>query len=326
MIRRVTARAFANIALVKYWGKQPAAAGRDNSPATPSIALALDKLKTETIIERVDAPGDRFFINDKPADASSFKRLTEYINLWRKQKLIDGHFVVSSQNNFPTRAGLASSSSGYAALAIALSAFSKRKLNLSQLSLLARIGSGSAARSVTGGLSALPNTKNPAAKLIMPAGDIPWGMVIALTGEIEKDIGSRQGMELSRKTSPYYKSWIDCAEKDYRNMLKAIKRLDFTQIGEIMEANSLAMHSCMMASRPALIYWNNATINILQAIRKWRNDGLETYATMDAGPHVALMGHKHDLNRIAARAAKVAGVKAVIKCHPAVGAGIVKCH
>ena len=326
MIRRVTARAFANIALVKYWGKQPAAAGHDNSPATPSIALALDKLKTETIIERVDAPDDRFFINDKPADVFSSKRLAEYLNLWRKQKLIDGYFIISSQNNFPTKAGLASSSSGYAALAMALSAFSKQKLNLAQLSRLARIGSGSAARSVTGGLSALPNTKNPAAKLILQAEDIPWGMVIALTNEIEKDIGSRPGMELSRKTSPYYESWIDCAERDYRNMLKAIKRLDFTQIGEIMEANSLAMHSCMMASRPALIYWNDATINILQTIKIWRKDGLETYATMDAGPHVALLGYKRDLNKIAARAAKVAGVKTVIKCHPATGASIVKCH
>jgi diphosphomevalonate decarboxylase len=321
MTDRVTARAYANIALVKYWGKQP---GNDNSPATPSIALTLDKLKTETIIERVAAPGDRFFINDKPADEASTKRLMAYLNFWRKNKLIDGYYLISSQNNFPTKAGLASSSSGYAALAMGLSAFSERKLNTAQLSRLARIGSGSAARSVTGGISSLPNKSNPAAKMILSAEHIPWGMVIALTGEIEKDIGSRPGMELSRKTSPYYNNWIACAEKDYRVMQTAIKQLDFTRIGEVMEANSLAMHACMIASRPGLLYWNDATINILQAIKKWRKDGLETYATMDAGPHVALLANKRDLNKIANRAAKVAGVKAVIKCHPAPGASIIK--
>jgi diphosphomevalonate decarboxylase len=321
MIRRVTARAYANIALIKYWGKQPE---KLNSPATPSIALSLGKLKTETIIERVQSRDDRFFINGSKVDHASSRRLRDYLNFWRKGKLVEGHFEINSTNNFPTKSGLASSSSGYAALATGLIAFSRRKLSISRLSQLARVGSGSAARSIVGGLAALPNTSNPAAKLLLPADKVPWGMLIAVADIAEKEFGSREGMKLSRKTSPYFNSWVKCAEADYRSALKAIKKLDFTAVGELTEANSLAMHACMIATRPSLLYWNSVTLDLLKAARNLRKAGIEIYATMDAGANVAFLCRKNDLNKIAGRIRRIKGVLSVLECNPAAGASVIK--
>jgi diphosphomevalonate decarboxylase len=318
-MKRVTTRAFANIALAKYWGKRP---GFNNIPATPSISLALEKLKTETDIEK--SVSDSFFINGFPVDSLNHKRLKTYLDFWRKQGLIEGNFSVKSFNDFPTGAGLASSSSGFAALALALSAFSKRKISRHSLSRLARIGSGSAARSIIGGLAALPSGQNPAARLLIDHDKIPWGMVIAIVKAGTKEIGSRQGMELCRKYSPYYKSWVKQAFSDYKRMLKAIEMMDFTAIGEIAESNALAMHACMTANRPALLYWSSATVNLIKTVQGWRHDNLETYATIDAGPHVALFARKKDLSRIAERAKIIEGVESIIESNPAGGAEIIE--
>jgi len=321
MIGRVIARAYANIALVKYWGKQP---GLLNSPATPSISITLKELKTETVVERIESSDDRYILNNKPVDKASFIRLSEYLNFWRKNKFIEGSFSITSLNSFPTKSGLASSSSGFAALALGLSQYSQSKISIAKLSRLARIGSGSAARSIVGGLAALPNTADPSARLLIPPDKIPWGMVILEVDTTEKEIGSRKGMELSRRFSPFYDAWLDRARKDYRRILKAIQKSDFTQIGEITEANALAMHACMMATRPALLYWVPATINIIQAAKQWRNQGLECYATIDAGPHVALLGKIADLRKIANRARKITGVKSVVVSKPGEGARILE--
>ncbi|MCP4581339.1 MAG: diphosphomevalonate decarboxylase [candidate division Zixibacteria bacterium] len=322
MIKRVVARAYANIALVKYWGKQP---GFQNVPATPSISLTLKALRTETIIERKPGGDDIFIINDKSTDRISTKRLTDYLNVWRTNKLIDGKYSIKSTNRFPTKSGLASSASGLAALSIGLSAFSRRKISSAKLSKLARIGSGSAARSIVGGLASLPNTANPSARLLIPFDEIPWGMVVVEVDKAEKEIGSRRGMELSRKFSPYYDAWVGCAERDYRRMLKAIQVMDFTRVGEITENNALAMHACMIATRPSLLYWTSATVAILQAVKRWRNQGLESYATIDAGPHVVILARQVDLEKVAGRARRLKGVKSVMKSMPAGGAKIIKC-
>jgi diphosphomevalonate decarboxylase len=318
-MRRVTARAYANIALCKYWGKLP---GANNLPATPSISLAISGLKTETMVEVLEHGPDSFKLDGRKPDETTAKRLEEYLDYWRDRRLLKGSFAVLSKNYFPTGAGLASSSSGYAALAKALSALSPKKIPDAKLSRLARMGSGSAARSIPGGLSALPVGKDPAAKLLLSPEEIPWGMVVVIVKSGEKEISSRQGMELSRKTSPYYKSWLSQAARDYSSMLDAIKKKDLSQIGEICEANTLAMHACMMATRPPLIYWNRATIEIIHAVRRWRAKGLDAYFTIDAGPHVAILARREDLNSISTRARRLNGVISAKTSLPAGGAEI----
>jgi diphosphomevalonate decarboxylase len=318
---RVLARAFANIALVKYWGKLRT---NQNSPATPSISLALNALKTETIVERIESARDRFVINNSKPDKETIDRLADFLDIWRSRKLIRGRFLINSRNNFPTGSGLASSASGYAALSAGLGEFSEKKIGIGELSAIARLGSGSAARSVIGGLSALPSGENPSAKIIMTASKIPWGMVIAIVEDSQKKISSRLGMGHTSKTSPFYKSWVNQAKVDYKLMLKAIERMDFSQIGEIAETNALSMHACMIGSRPPLIYWNPATLELIKSTSLWRKQGLETYFTIDAGPNVIFLGKRDDLSQIARRVKRIAGAKKVIVSLPASGAEVIK--
>lgn len=321
MTRRVKARAHANIALVKYWGKR----GREkNLPATSSISLALDSLVTETEVQRTGGRRDRIEINEEVPDSAAARRIVAYLDLWRRRELISGRFYVSSRNLFPTGAGLASSASGFAALATALSAFSPRSMGTLNLSRLARLGSGSAARSIPGGLAILPVGTNPASRLLMAPGEIPWGMVVAITEDAPKETGSTDGMELSRTNSPFYKQWITQSKVDYTAMIRAISRLDFSAIGAIAEGNALAMHACMMATRPSLIYWNSATVELIRSAKRFRADGLETYFTIDAGPNVAFLCRVREMDTVAEEVAKIGGVESVITGRPAGGAEIVE--
>jgi len=317
----VITRAYANIALCKYWGKMT---GKGNLPATPSISITLKSLQTETEVCPSDSESDSFQIDGKSVDEFSYKRLSGYLDYWRDSKIIKGYFSVKSTNTFPAKAGLASSASGYAALAKALSAFSSKKISNIELSRLARIGSGSAARSIPGGLSKLPVGKNPAASLLVSADDLPWGMVIVTIDAGEKKTGSREGMESSRETSPYYKSWLSQSKLDYKAMLSAISNMDFSSVGKVCEANTMAMHACMIATRPPLIYWSKATLPVLQRVPEWREGGLETYYTTDAGPHVILLGKLEDLDKIASEASRIPGVVAVDSSLPGDGAKIIK--
>jgi diphosphomevalonate decarboxylase len=296
-LNQVSAQACANIALCKYWGKQ----GHGNAPATPSIGLALAELTTTTTVTRIKGKQDQVLIDGRPAGAEASKRVRDYLKLWRGRGLIEGCCRVESSNSFPTAAGLASSAAGYAALACALSAWSNVRLSPAQLSRLARLGSGSSARSIPGGLTALASGDDPAARLLAKAEAVPWGMVIAVIDSGKKAIGSRAGMELSRRTSPYYAQWVQKAQQHYRQMRRALRNWDLTRVGELMEENTLAMHACMLAAHPPLLYWRGATAELWQQVGRWRKAGLQVYATTDAGANVAVLCGRSDLRRVAQR-------------------------
>lgn len=316
MKHEVTAQAFANIALVKYWGKRD---DRSKIPATPSISLGLKALKTVTTVRSLGGGvEDLVELDGKVADAKTQKRISEYLSLWRDEGLLKGHFQVISRNEFPTASGLASSASGFAALAMALSGFANRKISRTELSRLARKGSGSAARSIHGGLVAFPNTEEPAAKPLLAPEDVSFGMVVAQVNSTHKEIGSTEGMRLSRETSPYYEAWVQTAKHDYQRIIDlVVDGPRIHTIGSIVELNALAMHACMIATRPSLLYWTPPTVELLHCVKQWRQDGLSAYATIDAGPHVCFLARLEDLDEIAERTREVSGVVNVFTSEPA---------
>ncbi len=319
----VMARAFANIAIIKYWGKRDTKA---NIPATPSIGLAIDCLKTETRISRLKSGPDQILLNDIPPTQKQADRIIAVLDQWRDDNIVSGHFMINSVNYFPTGAGAASSASGFAALTTALSGLATVKISKSELSRLARMASGSAARSITGGLSALPIGDDPAARQLSPPDQVKWGMVFIQTADAPKDIGSRRGMRRSQKQSPYFSAWVKQGIRDYRAMLSALRRESFKDMGTLAEANCLAMHACMMATRPSLIYWNNITLRVIESILAWRKAGLQVYFTIDAGPNIFLIGRRDALPEIASKARKISGVMRVTIAAPAGAAEIIECH
>ena len=282
----VTARAHANIALVKYWGKRDAAR---NLPAAGSLSLTLAALETITSV-RFDAALARDEIAfGKPAEHA---RIVEFLDLVRARAGIATRAQVASENRFPTASGLASSASGFAALALAATRAAGLDLDRRELSRLARQGSGSAARSIFGGLVRMRAEPDDAwaEPIEADAFAARLRMVIAIVGGgAPKAHGSRDAMEHCAETSPLFAAWLALVPEDLRAAEDAIARADLRALGEIAEANALAMHATAIASRPASVYWQPTTLALLAAVRALRDGGAPAWATMDAGPHVKVL-------------------------------------
>ena len=316
------ARACANIALVKYWGKRP---GPDNLPATGSLSLTLAALVTETTVAVDPALAtDAFDLDGEPADAT---RVTPFLDLVRARAQIATPARVTTRNDFPTASGLASSASGFAALALAATRAAGVTLDDRELSRLARRGSGSAARSIFGGfvrMHAGDRDADAYATPITSAMIDSVRMVIAIVGGgAPKTHGSRDAMEHVTQTSPLYPSWLDTVPRDLATAEAALAANNLRALGELAEANALAMHATAIAARPAIIYWQPATIALLAAVRTLRGNGRAAYATIDAGPHVKVLTTAGDADHVARALAGVEGVTATTISGPGEGAKVI---
>jgi diphosphomevalonate decarboxylase len=306
---QVTARACANIALVKYWGKRDAAL---NLPAAGSLSLTLAALVTETTVCFDPAlPHDEFELDGTSAPTG---RIGELLDLVRERARIATRARVVSRNHFPTASGLASSASGFAALAVAASHAAGLTLDVRELSILARRGSGSAARSIFGGFVHMDaGTRADGSDAFATPIDNPLvervRMVIAIVGGgTPKTHGSRDAMDHTAATSPFYASWVALVPKDLAAAEAALARGDLQALGEIAEGNALAMHASAIAARPTVLYWQPATLAALAAVRELRAQGRAAWATMDAGPHVKVLTTAEDAEAVARAMRAVAGV------------------
>lgn len=285
---RAEAYAPANIALCKYWGKRDAAL---NLPMNGSVSISL--ATHGTITEVRPASCDEFQLNGAslPPDSPAGLRLKEYLDLFRSAEC--PAFSVNTENTIPTAAGLASSASAYAALARALDALFGWNLSPRRLSILARLGSGSAARSVADGFvewrrgSRADGTDSFAVRWPLEWPTLRIGLMLVTSQP--KAVGSREGMRHTMATSPLYAAWPAAAERDLRALHAAARKRDFTRLGEIAEANAMAMHATMIAARPSLRYWRPETLAVLDRVAELRAAGTEAYATLDAGPNVKLL-------------------------------------
>jgi diphosphomevalonate decarboxylase len=281
-------RARSNIALVKYWGKADPVL---NTPAVGSISITLDRLWTDTEV-RFDASlaADRLLLDGRER-ADQLERVSRCLDLVRAKAGIDTKAEIRSENNFPTGAGLASSASGFAALVGAAVAALGADWPSDQVSILARRGSGSAARSIFGGYVEMhkggaADGSDSFAEPLADAGHWPLTVLVAITAKGEKAVGSGQGMTRSADSSPYYRAWVDTHEDDLDVAREAIAKRDFAALARVSESSCLKMHAAAMSTEPPLIYWNGATVDCLNRIRQLRDDGVPVFFTIDAGPQV----------------------------------------
>ena len=303
---KATAVAHANIALVKYWGK------RDEElllPEAGSLSVALDRLRTVTEVE-LGAPSDSFQLDGEQHDPRRIRTVLDAAGIPARARII-------SRNEFPTAAGLASSASGFAALAVAACAAAGQRRSAAELSALARLGSGSAARSVPGGWSVW---EGETARQVFPETHWDLRFVVALCGGGKKETGSREGMRLTRQTSPYHAAWIEQCRRDLPSALRSVEARDLEALGSLSERNALRMHADALAADPPLLYWEPATVACLRAVRKLRAEGCGVWATIDAGPHVVALCEAQEAARVEAGLRGLAGVEAVFACAAATGA------
>jgi len=318
-----TARAFANIALAKYWGKSDS---RLNLPAVPSISVTLSPLLTTTTVAldpRLRA--DVLVLDGARAAPGELARATALLDALRRRARVRTHARITSKNDFPTAAGLASSASGFAALAGAGAAALGLALDASVLSALARQASASSARSVFGGFVELPAGRPGdallAARPLAPPDHWPeLRVVIALAARGRKAVGSTDGMQHTERTSPYYDAWVHAAPALAREVKAAVRARDLARLGPAMEQSTLAMHASAIAARPGVLYWQPATLEALRALRELRERrGVLVFATMDAGPHVKALCLAGDARRVARTLGAAPGVVGTLLARPGRG-------
>jgi diphosphomevalonate decarboxylase len=124
-------------------------------------------------------------------------------------------------------------------------------------------------------------------------------MVVAIVSEKEKPVGSTEGMERSRLTSPFYQSWTEGADTDLEDALQAIDTKDIERLGKVMESSTFKMHATMHTSVPPLLYWQPNTVACLHAVFELRAHGLGAWTTMDAGPQVKVLCMASDASKVA---------------------------
>ncbi len=284
-------RAFAptNIALCKYWGKRNE---KINLPLNPSLSISMGDLGTKTVVSMSDKE-DQVFLNGEYLDPSnSFTtRLQTYLDLYRPSP--NTFFQVHTENNIPTAAGLASSASGFAALVLALNDLFGWNLEQRNLSILARIGSGSASRSIYEGFVTWhAGEREDGMDSYAEPLEVRWPefRVGTLTLSTEqKKVGSRSGMRLTKETSSLYQGWPDKARFDFNLLQEAITHKDFSQLGRVSEGNALTMHATMIGAWPPLLYWLPESVAHMHKIWELRESGVPVYFTMDAGPNLKLL-------------------------------------
>lgn len=288
-----------NIALCKYWGKRDKEL---NLPVTSSLSVSLTDKGAMTTLELHNGSHDIVVLNDEElsSDTVFVKRLVEYLNIFRVED--KWHLKINIKMNIPVAAGLASSACGFASLVSALNDLFRWQLPLRDLSILARLGSGSAARSMWPGFvewhaghshDGMDSYAEPLAF------DMPSLCVGILTiDDNQKPVSSREAMLRTVDTSVLYDSWPKKVSQDMAMLKKALKLKNFSMLGGTAESNALAMHATMLGSWPPVCYFLPETIAAMHKVWKLRDEGLEVYFTQDAGPNIKLLYLEKDLSKL----------------------------
>jgi len=307
-----TAIANPNIAFIKYWGN------RDHDlriPVNGSFSMNLKELFAKTEVSfREDLRADRLILNDNEVRGAGLMRVSQILDEVRTKAKLSLYAEVSSESNFPTGAGIASSAAAFAALALAASNAAGLDLDERALSILARHGSGSACRSIPARFTEWTNGDTDESSYSFSiAPPEHWNLAdcVAVISSGHKSTGSTQGHRLA-ETSPLQDARVADAPRRIEICRKAILERDFETFASIVEKDSDLMHAVMMTSNPALFYWKPATLHVMQSVRAWRAEGVPAFYTIDAGPNVHVITLKEKMDEVKSRLENLDGVQKVL--------------
>lgn len=326
-----TSSAPANIALIKYWGK------RDEALILPqhgSIAMNLDGLSTTTTVEFADHfSEDEVTFDGVALEGNKRDKVVRHLELIRAYGNVDSIKArVASTANFPMAAGLASSSSGFAALTLAAASALGLSLSERELSILARQGSGSASRSIPDGFTewyrgTLTDGSDSYAETIQSEDDdFGLRLIVTISSSTEKKVTSRAGMSEAVATSPYYPAWLESVDGDLEEMRSAMLSKDFDRLGRVAEKNAVKMHCTAFTAQPPTIYWQASTMALIHWVLAKRELGEKVYFTIDGGPQVKVLCRAADAARLADELDVLPEVERTIVCKACAGARVTEDH
>jgi diphosphomevalonate decarboxylase len=341
---KATATAPANIAFVKYWGAHDLSSG---IPLNASISMTLSRCVSTCTVEATpgdaaagDAAGggargesDEVYVvgpgEHRPAPDAFARRVLDHLERLRRWAGADCSFRVATRNSFPSGAGLASSASGFAALTLATVGALGAEVTAEELSILARrSGSGSAARSVLGGYVELPGGPVPddvyARQLAEPG---HWDLrdVIAIVVAEPKAVSSLEG-HARAPSSPYFRERLACLADRLAVVREALARRDFDLLGPAVEEEAVDLHLIAMSSSPPIFYWKPGTLEVMEAVRRLRTEGVSAYFTMDAGPNVHVICPAEAEETVASRLGALGSVREIIRDRVGPGPELIEEH
>ncbi len=350
---KATAIAPSNIAFIKYWGKKDE---KLKLPENGSISMNLSNLQTTTTVEfNQDFKEDEIVINnsqelslrgakrrsnlskqrdchaplsDARNDRLESSRVITHLDRIRSLAKIFHKAKVVSKNNFPTGTGLSSSASGFAALTIAAAAAAGLKLSEKDLSILARLGSGSACRSIPDGFTEwIQGETNETSYAVSIYPPDYWNIVdiVAVVNIGPKDVPTSQGQKLAQ-SSPFFPTRLEFINKKIRTIKKYLKEKKFTLLGELIESEALELHAIMLTSNPSLIYWLPGTISVMKKVQKWRKEGIQAYFTVNTGQDVHIICQKKDAEKVSKLIKEIPEVKQIIINNPSKGSRLISDH
>ncbi|HEP2341495.1 TPA: diphosphomevalonate decarboxylase [Streptococcus pyogenes] len=294
----ITVTSYANIAIIKYWGKENQA---KMIPSTSSISLTLENMFTTTSVSFLPdtATSDQFYINGVLQDEEEHTKISAIIDQFRQPG--QAFVKMETQNNMPTAAGLSSSSSGLSALVKACDQLFNTQLDQKALAQKAKFASGSSSRSFFGPVAAWDKDSGAIYKVET---DLKMAMIMLVLNAAKKPISSREGMKLCRDTSTTFDEWVEQSAIDYQHMLTYLKTNNFEKVGQLTEANALAMHATTKTANPSFSYLTKESYQAMEAVKELRQEGFACYFTMDAGPNVKVLCLEKDLAQLAERLGK----------------------
>ena len=293
-----TVRAHTNIALIKYWGKANQSL---RLPLMSSLSMTLDQFYTDTKVSA--GPKNQFWLNGVEQSGHSYQRVFSFLKLLQEKFDVKGNLKVESVNHVPTAAGLASSSSAFAALAGAFCVHYGINLSAVELSRLARLGSGSASRSIYGGFAIWQKGTDNESSYAYALDEKPQMDLQLLVVELDKnpkELSSTQGMKQAQ-TSPFFRPWLERNQAELAQMVAAIKANDFSKLGSLAELNACEMHAVNLTAQPGFTYFEPATIKAIKLVADLRRLGIECYFTIDAGPNIKILSQLKNVKDITKR-------------------------
>lgn len=276
--------------------------------------MNLEGLFTRTSVTFGKQKQDSLSINDHSISGKGLERVTAILDLVRQAAGIVLQAEVISENNFPTGAGIASSAAAFAALAVAATKAAGLEWSEAQISRLARLGSGSASRSIPAGFVEWQmGTGDEDCFAVSIAPPEHWALAdcVAIVAAGHKATGSTEGHALA-PSSPLQAARVTDAPRRLEICRRAILERDFATFANIIELDSDMMHAVMMTSQPALFYWKPATLAVMETVRSWRADGLPVAYTIDAGPNVHVICPQTEMTQVAALLREIPGVSQVL--------------
>jgi diphosphomevalonate decarboxylase len=320
---KATAVAPSNIAFIKYWGKKDEIL---RLPENGSISMNLSDLTTTTTVEFSKSFKEDEIVINNQKERNKGNRAIKHLDRIRKLAKIKLKAKVVTNNNFPTGTGLSSSASGFAALTVAGAKAAGLSLSEKELSILARQGSGSACRSIPDGFVEWldGNTSNTSYGVSLYPENY-WDVVdiVAVVSKNKKEVSTTEGQKLAN-SSPFFPIRLSKIKEKIKLIKKYMKEKNFKKFGELVEAEALELHSVMLTSNPSLIYFLPGSLRIMHMVKKWRQEGLQVYFTVNTGQDIHLICQKKDVKKLVKKTESVSDVQKTIINYPNKGARLVR--